>query len=31
MFCLAAFLMVHGVVTYFFLRRAEQRGEFARA
>jgi ACS family tartrate transporter-like MFS transporter len=29
MFCLAAFLTVHGVVTYFFLRRAEQRREFA--
>ena len=30
MFCLAAFLTVHGLVTYFFLRRAEQRREISR-
>ena len=31
MFCLAGFLATHGVVTYFFLRRAEQRGEIVQA
>ena len=31
MFCLAAFLTIHGVVTYFFLRRSEERGEIAQA